>query len=96
MNTKYQAVRHVKVRSADERKGYTSVFKRLVPELPRYMTICGIARYLWVSWDLIPQQSNTMPSEEAINWQQIHKSGAHPDTLTDVFRYYLYRTTSYS
>jgi hypothetical protein len=46
MNTKYQAVRHVKVRSADERKGYTSVFKRLVPELPRYMTICGIARYL--------------------------------------------------
>ena len=29
MNAKYQTVRHVKIRSADERKGYTRVFKRL-------------------------------------------------------------------
>ncbi|MXS82366.1 hypothetical protein [Nitrosomonas oligotropha] len=37
-----------------------------------------------------------MPSEEVINWQQIHRSGAHPDTLTEVFQQYLYRTKNYT
>ncbi len=53
--TKCQAVRQVKVRFADERKGYTRAFERLVLELSRYMTIRGIAHYLEVSWDLVKE-----------------------------------------
>ena len=51
--SKCQAVRQVKVRFADERKGYTRVFERLVLELSRHMTIRAVARYLGVSWDLV-------------------------------------------
>ncbi|WP_083340349.1 helix-turn-helix domain-containing protein [Nitrosomonas communis] len=43
----------MKVPFADERKGYTRAFQRLVLELSRYMTIRGIAHYLGVSWDLV-------------------------------------------
>ena len=50
--SKCQAVRQVKVRFADERKGYTRVFERWVLELSRHMTIRAVARYLGVSWDL--------------------------------------------
>lgn len=53
--SKCQAVRQVKVRFADERKGYTRVFERLVWELSRHMTIRAVARYLGVSWDLVKE-----------------------------------------
>ncbi|SFI99044.1 helix-turn-helix domain-containing protein [Nitrosomonas sp. Nm34] len=52
---KCQAVRQVKVRFADERKGYTRAFERLVLELSRHMTIRAVARYLGVSWDLVKE-----------------------------------------
>ncbi|TYP71041.1 MULTISPECIES: transposase family protein [Nitrosomonas] len=39
---KCQTVRQVKVPFADERKGYTRAFERLVLEFSRYMTIHGI------------------------------------------------------
>jgi transposase len=50
---KCQAIRQVKVRFADERKGYTRAFERLVLELSRHMTIRSVACHLRVSWDLI-------------------------------------------
>ena len=53
--SKCQAVRQVKVRFADERKGYTRVFERWVLELSRHMTIRAVARYLGVSWDLVKE-----------------------------------------
>ena len=52
---KCQAVRQVKVRFADERKGYTRAFERLVLELSRHMTIRAVARYFGVSWDLVKE-----------------------------------------
>jgi hypothetical protein len=48
-------VRQVKVRFADERKGYTRAFERLVLEFSRHMTIRAVARYLGVSWDLVKE-----------------------------------------
>jgi transposase len=52
---KCQAVRQVKVRFADEGKGYTRAFERLVLELSRYMTIRSVARHLGVSWDRVKE-----------------------------------------
>ena len=48
-----EVVRQVKLEFADPRRTYTKAFERYALELPRSMTILGVARQLGVSWDII-------------------------------------------